>query len=581
MQNADQLSLIRRFAFPLNVYAHAILIEHGRLDWLHYGCFARSDEPLPIAQERATALLLDRVGTDPKRILEVGIGVGTLFGRLSELGHTVVGITPEAAQVEYVRQFVRADAELAIAGFEQFAVAEPFDLVLFQESGQYIAQPELLNGAAKQLKHGGELIVVDEFIDRPDAAYPDHLHVHRTFLASAAAVGFSLIEDIDLGAQAAPTVDSILQFVARHQKRLCAELGVQKSQLEELFEGTERYRQAYSTGRYGYHLLRFTYSPSRWRVEPLQASQGAAMRTLFKVAFGSELSEAMWQWKYGTGHGMAMAVWDHAGDLIGHYGGFGRDILIQGIPARALQSGDVMVHPSERGVLTRKGAFFLATTAMWEQQIGNDKPYLLAFGFPNRRAMLVGVRQKLYGDVGRMVELQWSTKPSSPRILRSRVKTFSSQDQHWQRQADRLWRDMAMSLPRAVVGVRESAYLQRRYLDRPGGNYQLVWVLHRLWGHPIGLLVLRIHDLHVEWLDVVAARQHWPTCASAAVHFAKELGKSSVSMWLSSTFTGDFGACTRVQDLDISIACNIWGAHTHEDTLRESWLMTAGDTDFL
>src|SRR5207302_9727632 len=67
----------RDFYYPLNVLLHLLTLEEGRVDYLHYGLFEDTGEPIRAAQERSTELLLSRLPALPGRLLDVGVGLGT------------------------------------------------------------------------------------------------------------------------------------------------------------------------------------------------------------------------------------------------------------------------------------------------------------------------------------------------------------------------------------------------------------------------------------------------------------------------------------------------------------------------
>ncbi|HYV41690.1 MAG TPA: hypothetical protein VEO02_07875 [Thermoanaerobaculia bacterium] len=51
-----------------------LTLEEGVAHSMHYGLFERGDESIATAQERSTALLLERLPPPPCRLLEVGVG---------------------------------------------------------------------------------------------------------------------------------------------------------------------------------------------------------------------------------------------------------------------------------------------------------------------------------------------------------------------------------------------------------------------------------------------------------------------------------------------------------------------------
>ena len=239
----------RDFLYPLNVFMHVLTHEEGGVSYLHYGLFDRPGESIAIAQERSTQLLLDRLPPPPARILEVGIGLGTTLDRLNRLGYDCVGITPDSQQIAVARQRFGDRLRMERISFEEF-VARPFDVVVFQESSQYIEAGALFAKAAGITR---DVIVLDEF-----ATGEGTLHGLDEFLRAAGAHGFRKIEDVDVSKKAAPTVDYFMQRLERYRSALIADLGLTNEQVDELIASGKRYRQHYAAGTYVYRLLRFT-----------------------------------------------------------------------------------------------------------------------------------------------------------------------------------------------------------------------------------------------------------------------------------------------------------------------------------
>jgi len=146
----------REFPFPLNVYAHILLQDQGTLRHLHYGLHETGGESFAQAQEHANRLLLSRLPSQPLRILEVGIGIGTLLGTLAQLGHTVTGIAPDARQIGYAAANPALKPEhLLCSRLEDYTAAQRYDVVICQESAQYIRHTDLLKKSADLLEAGG------------------------------------------------------------------------------------------------------------------------------------------------------------------------------------------------------------------------------------------------------------------------------------------------------------------------------------------------------------------------------------------------------------------------------------------
>src|SRR3990167_3985579 len=97
-------SPFRDLTFPLNVYAHALLLQEGKATYLHYGLFQNDKTSLQAAQQFSTDLLMARLSPPPCRILEVGVGLGTTCSLLNRRGYDVHGITPDAQQIAYIQK---------------------------------------------------------------------------------------------------------------------------------------------------------------------------------------------------------------------------------------------------------------------------------------------------------------------------------------------------------------------------------------------------------------------------------------------------------------------------------------------
>jgi hypothetical protein len=249
------LPVYRDFLFPLNVLTHVIAREEGDVPYLHYGLFEGPGEPMGIAQERSTALVVSRLPRPPHRVLEVGIGFGTVLERLLRMGYDAEGVTPDPIQASIARSRC-GNAPLHVSRFETFECPRRFGAFLFQESSQYIDSEALFERARLLAAPHARLLVVDEFALRPLDA-PDALHRLDRFLMIAAREEFQLEEELDLSKAAAPTIDYFLERLPRHREALVAELGVTSDQLETLAANGRAYRERYAAGDYGYRLLTF------------------------------------------------------------------------------------------------------------------------------------------------------------------------------------------------------------------------------------------------------------------------------------------------------------------------------------
>lgn len=253
---------IRKFSFPLNIYAYLLALESGGGDVfnLHFGWFDQPSEAIAQAQERATRELLAWLPPSPGKVMEVGSGVGTTLALLRERGYDVRGITPDASQIAFMRDRYGEDFPVEQVRFEDVvAPTAMFDAILLQESAQYIALEPLFSQAASLLRPGGRVVLCDEVL--LGEAQPDELlHSLVQLKSVAAAHGFLLEECKDQSARAAPTVEHMLESSSKHREELRRVLGATDEQIDALDESNRNYRRKYAGGRYGYVSLCFSFT---------------------------------------------------------------------------------------------------------------------------------------------------------------------------------------------------------------------------------------------------------------------------------------------------------------------------------
>ena len=97
---------------------------------------------------------------------------------------------------------------------------------------------------------------------------------------------------------------------------------------------------------------------SDWQLRTAHSSQDAQLRTLFAQVFGHVISQEEWDWKYRSTDLRGSLLTKASGDAVAFFGGMPRSFSYQGRSIQAVQNGDVMVRPQERGVFSRKGALF-------------------------------------------------------------------------------------------------------------------------------------------------------------------------------------------------------------------------------
>ena len=247
---------MRKLMYPLNVYAYILDKKEGNADYLHFGLYQTNENTTPEAQKQSTALLMSLLPSPPAAILEVGTGLGTLFGQLRSKGYQVPGINPDANQVDIARDRLGKGIDIQICKFEDFETSKTYDLILLQEVSQYIPMDSLFSQSNTILTNGGQVLLMDEMKAAP--AVESHLHATNHYLEAANASGFDLDLEEDLTDQARPTVDYLLISIDELHEGITRDLDISLEQLTELKEALKDYKSKYEDGSYLYKLYRFT-----------------------------------------------------------------------------------------------------------------------------------------------------------------------------------------------------------------------------------------------------------------------------------------------------------------------------------
>ena len=581
----------RDFAFPLNVFAHVLERQEGRVDYLHFAAFERPDEPVLQAQERATAMLWSAL-PPPCRLLEVGIGLGTTLSRLGAAGYHAMGITPDAAQIAQARQRHGDAVHVECARLEDFSTgAGSWNAMLFQESAQYIEPLALFMAAERLLTRGpATLVVMDEFaLKREDESHWG-LHLLPHFIAMANRFGWRLVQHADLSREVQPTLDYLLRTIAPRHAELRGQLGLDDQALAGLDSALRRSQRLYRDGFSGYALLRFEReAPAEEQVLRVGPGDAASVRGLFHEVFGHPLSPEEWHWKYGDGRGTAVALLK-GGRWLGHYGGLTRDVLDRGQPAKACQVCDVIVHPDARASLSRRGPLHKMTATFLESEIGWGLRHRVGFGFPTDRAFGIAQRLGLYFAVDQMLCAHWPAAPAASSSTPARLgplQPLSAADlalgAALAQAVDALWRAMAAAFNTQVLGVRDAAWLRHRYLNHPRMRYEVLLLRSRWWRRPLGVVVVRRHESHLEWVDVVAPPAAWPALLQTTRAHAAGAGLQRVDAWITASqrhLLDGLAPDVGWRPLAIDVPGNAHSPGPDADDQRGRWLLMAGDTDF-
>jgi hypothetical protein len=252
-----------------------------------------------------------------------------------------------------------------------------------------------------------------------------------------------------------------------------------------------------------------------------------------------------------------------------------------GQETRSVQISDVMVDPSERGIMTRKGPFQRVASAYQEAYLGYCDKHPFAYGFPNKRHMILGNKLGLYAEVDRVIELSWAPAPLQHETeyciqpiveITDEVKTYVSS----------LWQQMQTDLSEAILVIRDTEYLQYRYFDNPQHQYQMMLVRLAKDENILGLVILRIDGHECRLMDMVCGLRNINHLVTCSRHLAHHWNLTKLFGWITSSKLDAFTpSLPMTTSTDIYIPGNIHVQKIPIDRLRNRWWLMMGDTDFL
>lgn len=251
--------LIKRLEFPFCYLAY-IVDPGGEVDYFHYGLWNKKTDNVKQAQENLAHLMKSLIPDRTKSILDVGCGLGRTVYDFSRAGYHVVGISPDKGLINMAKKrYAGLELRLIECAFENFDSDKPFDLVLFQESTQYINLKTIFSRCRKLLHPDGYILMCDEI--KYGSSRNLGFHQKAQFFRSAKRFGFRLLHNEDI-------TESVLNTRKFALERLCA----MQTDMEEIFspvrknagaeiqlfiEGWSRHNTMFERGEVGYEVFLF------------------------------------------------------------------------------------------------------------------------------------------------------------------------------------------------------------------------------------------------------------------------------------------------------------------------------------
>ncbi|RYZ13317.1 MAG: hypothetical protein EOO24_00455 [Comamonadaceae bacterium] len=316
---------------------------------------------------------------------------------------------------------------------------------------------------------------------------------------------------------------------------------------------------------------------------PAEAGQFPAV---FREVFGGDISAAMIDWKYGGERGRQYGVVSEDGRLVAHCGITFRDALVEGRPRRIAQLGDLLGVRHKPGGLARRGSpFGLLIAHVLDHVTTTENPDALTFGFPSITANRLIERLQLGFSLNVINELSFHARPPPAGALRlwlaPRCRRIEPEGgAGFERLVAPLWRAMARDFESGILGLRDAAYLRRRYLSHPEFAYE-VYRVSTPWGRTMGLLVCKRSGRELELMDLVAPLHAMPACVRALQSALPSLDADVVKLWLTDRHSERFAPdAAAIAPLQFHQMVNHNSSGGQLERFKGRWWLTSGDTDY-
>ena len=207
-------------------------------------------------------------------------------------------------------------------------------------------------------------------------------------------------------------------------------------------------------------------------VGPWRPGDEISICRLFQQTFGRRRTVEQWRWQF-LGQGIEphiMLARDGRGDVVAHFGGVPRRVLLDGRETMFTVAVDSMVSLERRAGLKRRG-LFATVVQHWVDHFCERGPVQVGYGLANREAFRIGSRLLGY------------TRTSTASLLARHAETDAGMDVVVEKgdwpadDHDEFWLRCARRFD--VVACRDIRYLQWRYCARPDARYRFLLIRRR------------------------------------------------------------------------------------------------------
>jgi hypothetical protein len=262
-------------------------------------------------------------------------------------------------------------------------------------------------------------------------------------------------------------------------------------------------------------------TPYRVREATLEDVPG--IRALFAKAYGQELPEEEWRWKFQKNpDGWFGMVAESEGRIVGNFAGWPMRFRLGGRERVVFSAGDVATEPSARGLSKTRNIYGDMAQAFYEAVRRRGVPF--SFGFPHARAHAISNRLGGTRDFFPVREIHALCErfPAPPSDFG--CSDFVSES------FDDLWAEAAGHLPNTPVRDRERT--NWRFHARPTRYYRMIWRgTEQHWTAWAALSVIGERGLVADYLGRDADGSDLPPLFAAAAAEARRLGARILVFW--------------------------------------------------
>ena len=249
----------------------------------------------------------------------------------------------------------------------------------------------------------------------------------------------------------------------------------------------------------------------------------AGIRALFTRAYGQELPEEEWRWKFERNpDGWFSIVAEAEGRIVGNFAGWPMRFLVGGRPRLVYSAGDVATDPSARGLSKSRNIYGDMAQTFYEAVRRRGVPF--TFGFPHARAQAISNRLGGTHDFFpvREIHAPCDAFPAPPSDAGSAEFVSESFDD--------LWSAAAQHLPNTPV--RDRARTNWRFHARPTRYYRMIWRgSEERWTAWAALSVVGERGVVADYLGRETDGSDLPPLFAAAAAEARRLGARWLVFW--------------------------------------------------